>query len=33
MYEYINFLCFWPTYTAQFEGGSDYLYPEDAIYF
>lgn len=33
MYEYINFLCFWPTYTAQFEGGSDYLYPSDAIYF
>ena len=33
MYEYINFLCFWPTYTAQFEGGSDYLYPEDAIHF
>lgn len=33
MYEYINFLCFWPTYTAQFEGGSDYLYPDDAIYF
>ena len=33
MYEYVNFLCFWPTYTAQFEGGSDYLYPEDAIYF
>ena len=33
MYEYVNFLCFWPTYTAQFEGGSDYLYPNDAIYF
>lgn len=33
MYEYINFLCFWPTYTAQFEAGSDYLYPDDAIYF
>ena len=29
MYEYVNFLCFWPTYTAQFEGGSDYLYPSD----
>ncbi len=29
MYEYINFLCFWPTYTAQFEEGSDYLYPND----
>ena len=33
MYEYLNFLCFWPTYTAQFEGGADYLYPEDAMYF
>ena len=29
MYEYVNFLCFWPTYTAQFEGGADYLYPSD----
>ena len=33
MYEYLNFLCFWPTYTAQFEGGADYLYPDDAMYF
>ncbi len=33
MYEYLNFLCFWGTYTAQFEGGSDYLYPDDAMYF
>ncbi len=33
MYEYVNFLCMWPTYTAQFEGGSDYLYPDDATYF
>ncbi len=33
MYEYINFLCFWGTYTAQFEGGSDYLYPDDVKYF
>ncbi len=33
MYEYLNFLCFWPTYTAQFENGSDYLYPDDAMYF
>ena len=33
MYEYLNFLCFWPTYTAQFEGGGDYLYPDDAKYF
>ena len=33
MYEYVNFLCFWPTYTAEFDGGKDYLYPTDAIYF
>ena len=33
MFEYVNFLCFWPSYTAQFDGGADYLYPEDAIYF
>jgi putative Holliday junction resolvase len=33
MYEYVNFLCFWPTYTAEFEGGKDYLYPTDALRF
>ena len=33
MYEYVNFLCFWPTYTAEFDDGKDYLYPTDAIYF
>jgi len=33
MYEYVNFLCFWPSYTAKFEGGSDYLYPNDVISF
>ncbi len=33
MFEYVNFLCYWPTYTAEFEGGKDYLYPDDAIYF
>ena len=33
MYEYVNFLCFWPTYTAEFDSGKDYLYPTDAIYF
>ncbi len=33
MFEYVNFLCYWPTYTAQFSGGSDYLYPDDALYF
>ena len=29
----MNFLCFWPTYTAEFEGGKDYLYPTDALHF
>lgn len=33
MFEYVNFLCFWPTYTAQFADGTDYLYPTDALYF
>lgn len=29
MYDYINFICFWGTYTAKFTGGEDYLYPSD----
>ncbi len=33
MYNYVSFLCFWPTYTAPFEGKIDYLYPGDAVYF
>ena len=33
MYEYENFLCFWPTYTAEFESGKDYLFPTDALHF
>lgn len=33
MYEYVNFLCFWPTYTAEFSEGKDYLYPSDALNF
>ena len=33
MYEYVNFLCFWPTYTAEFDDGKDYLYPTDALHF
>lgn len=33
MFEYVNFLCFWPTYTAEFESGKDYLYPADAVRF
>lgn len=31
MFEYVNFLCFWPTYTATFNEGKDYLYPSDAL--
>lgn len=33
MYEYVNFVCFWPEYTAKFESGKDYLYPSDALQF
>lgn len=33
MYEYVNFVCFWPTYTAEFESGKDYLFPTDALSF
>ena len=33
MYNYVNFACNWGTYTAQFENGPDYLYPNNAIYF
>lgn len=33
MYNYVTFLCFWPTYTAPFQDKDDYLYPNDAIYF
>lgn len=33
MYDYINFVCFWGTYTASFSGGSDYLYPTDVEMF
>ncbi len=33
MYEYVNFLCFWPTYTATFGEEKDYLYPTDALRF
>ncbi len=31
MFEYVNFLCFWPTYTANFSEGKDYLYLSDAL--
>ena len=33
MSEYGNFLCFWPTYTAEFESGKDYLFPTDVLHF
>ena len=33
MLEYVNFVCLWPTYTATFQGGKDYVYPPDAISF
>lgn len=33
MYEYLNFLCYWPSYTVEFESGKDYVYPGDALYF
>ncbi len=33
MFDYVNFLCLWGTYTMNFDGGKDYLYAEDALYF
>lgn len=33
MFDYVYFLCYWPTYTAQFAEGQDYLYPDNALYF
>ena len=33
MFEYLNFVCNWPTYTANFGNGKDYLYPTDALKF
>ncbi len=33
MFEYVNFLCMWPTYEATFEHGKDFLYPADAVAF
>lgn len=33
MFEYVNFTCFWGTYTAEFQSGKDYLHPADALYF
>lgn len=29
MFDYLSFCCFWPEYTADFGGGSDYIYPDD----
>lgn len=33
MFDYLSFLCLWPTYTTAFEGSADYLYPSDALSF
>ena len=33
MFDYLHFLCFWPTYTMEFQGGQDYLYQSDALMF
>ena len=33
MYNYVNFTCNWGTYTANFDGGRDYLYPPDVFKF
>lgn len=33
MFDYVNFLCHWPSYTAVFQKGKDYLYPDNALYF
>ncbi len=34
MYDYVSYVCFWPTYTANLDGkGSDYLYPGDVMIF
>lgn len=32
MFEYVYFTCNWATYTAPFESGEDYLYPQNALY-
>ena len=33
MYDYLNFVCFWGTYTAKFDGEEDYLHPGDIMMF
>ena len=33
MFDYVEFLWHWPSYTAMFEEGKDYLYPSNALYF
>ena len=33
MYDYVNFICFWAEYTAQFGDSADYLYPDDVAGF
>ncbi len=29
MYNYLSFVCYWPTYSVAFENGSDYIHPGD----
>lgn len=33
MFDFIDFECNWPNYTAQFQEGEAYLYPADVAYF
>lgn len=33
MYDYVNFICFWSEYTAQFGDSPDYIYPDDVYGF
>ena len=33
MYDYLYFLCYWPEFTAEFDGGKDYLYQSDIQHF
>lgn len=33
MFDFIDFECNWPNYTAQFQEGEAYLYPADVTYF
>jgi hypothetical protein len=33
MFNYINFVCYWPEYTAYFGSSQDYIYPDDVPMF